>query len=134
VALVATGTLVSALGTGLATGSAEAGTGHTGHATAAPATGAMTGDSYWQQVGGSPFHPTGTVRTYYLGADEVAWDYAPTGRNPVTGKDFDDVADVFVKRGPGRIGSTYLKCLYRQYTDATFTTQTPVPAADAYLG
>ncbi|HEX8973006.1 multicopper oxidase domain-containing protein [Oryzihumus sp.] len=135
VALGATGTLVSALGLGLATGSAEAGTGHTGHAAAAaPAKGAMTGDGYWQQVGGAPFHPTGRVRTYYVGADEVEWNYAPTGSNQVTDKDFDDVADVFVKRGPARIGSTYLKCLYRQYTDATFTHRSAPTSDDAYLG
>jgi FtsP/CotA-like multicopper oxidase with cupredoxin domain len=41
---------------------------------------------------------------------------------------------VFVKRGPDRIGSRYLKCLYRAYSDATFTHLVPRRPQDAYLG
>lgn len=94
----------------------------------------MTGDAYWDQVGGQAFHPTGRTRTYYVGADEVPWNYAPRGRNEITGKAFDDVADTYVANGPSRIGSTYVKCLYRQYTDAGFGKLTGRPAKDAYLG
>jgi hypothetical protein len=91
-------------------------------------------DAHWQEVEGRAFHPTGRTRTYYIGADQVVWDYAPDGRNDITGKPFDEVADVFVARGPSRIGSSYLKCLYRQYTDATFAHRVPRAADDAYLG
>jgi hephaestin len=66
-----------------------------------------------------------TTRTYYIAADEVAWDYAPTGRNQITGKPFTDAENVFVANGPDRIGSKYKKALYRQYTDATFTKLAP---------
>ena len=76
----------------------------------------------------------GHVRRYFVAADPVSWDYAPAGRNLVTGRPFDDTARVFVQRGPDRIGSTYRKCLYRAYPDATFRAPTPRPAADAYLG
>ncbi|MBV9699271.1 MAG: hypothetical protein JO078_04005, partial [Candidatus Eremiobacteraeota bacterium] len=31
----------------------------------------------------------GQVRTYYIAADEVTWNYAPTGVDQVTGKPFD---------------------------------------------
>lgn len=55
----------------------------------------------------------GTVRTYLLSADEVVWNYAPHGRNDITGKPFGVTENVFVRSGPGRIGSRYLKCLYR---------------------
>ena len=136
VAVGASGTLVTSQAHGLATGAAEAGAAHTGHSLtgAAPSSSAMAGDDYWAAVGGSEFHPTGKVRTYYVGADEVTWDYAPSGRNQVTGEDFDDVADVFVKRGPGRIGSQYVKCLYREYTDAGFGRLKARPAEDDYLG
>ena len=136
VAVGSSGTLVTSLALGLVTGTAEAGTAHTGHSMTAPApaAGSLSGDDYWRSVGGSAFHPTGVVRTYYLGADEVTWDYAPTGRNQVTGKAFDDVADVFVRRGPARIGSTYVKCLYREYTDSSFGHLKARPAQDAYLG
>jgi hypothetical protein len=94
----------------------------------------MSGSQYWEDVAGSAFHPTGKTRTYFISADQVVWDYAPTGSNQITGQPFDDAANVFVQNGPGRIGSTYLKCIYRGYTDATFDTLKPRPAADAYLG
>ena len=86
-------------------------------------------------AGGAAVRPgSGKVRTYYIAADEVVWNYAPDGRNEITGKPFDDVADTYVKTGPGRIGARYVKCLYRGYTDASFRTRQPRPAADAYLG
>jgi FtsP/CotA-like multicopper oxidase with cupredoxin domain len=44
------------------------------------------------------------------------------------------VADVFVRSGPGRIGSKYEKCLYRGYTDASFAHVRRRPADEAYLG
>src|SRR6187455_3888655 len=56
-------------------------------------------------------------RVYYIAADEVQWDYAPTGSNQVTGEPFDDAANVFVQQGDDRIGKVYIKALYREYTD-----------------
>ena len=44
--------------------------------------------------------------------------YAPKGRNMITGKPFGPLEDAYVKRGRDRIGGTYMKSLYRQYTDA----------------
>jgi FtsP/CotA-like multicopper oxidase with cupredoxin domain len=69
----------------------------------------------------------GQTRTYYIAADEVKWNFAPTGINKMTGKSFadDDVAKVYTENGKDRIGSVYLKCLYQEYTDSTFTTQKP---------
>ncbi|HEY6871371.1 MAG TPA: multicopper oxidase domain-containing protein [Geobacteraceae bacterium] len=32
--------------------------------------------------------PTGVVRTYYIAAEDVAWNYAPTGVNQITGEPF----------------------------------------------
>jgi len=74
------------------------------------------------------------TRTYFIAADKVVWDYAPTGSNQITGQPFGDTENVFVANGPGRIGSKYIKCLYRAYTDGGFGTQIQRPAADAYLG
>lgn len=74
------------------------------------------------------------ARNYYIAADEVAWNYAPAGTNMFTGTPFDDEAKKFVQAGPDRIGSTYTKCLYHGYTDATFSQQVPRPAAEQYLG
>jgi FtsP/CotA-like multicopper oxidase with cupredoxin domain len=74
------------------------------------------------------------TRMYYIAADEVAWNYAPAGTNEITGQPFDEEANKFVQAGPDRIGSTYTKCLYHAYTDASFTHQITRPADDQYLG
>ena len=76
----------------------------------------------------------GKERDYFIAADQIRWNYAPMGVNEITGKPFDAVADTYVKAGPDRIGSTYTKCLYRGYTDATFKKQIPRGSQDAYLG
>jgi len=67
----------------------------------------------------------GQTRTYFIAADEVVWDYAPTGKNQITGLPFDEVANVFVANGPDRIGHRYIKALYREYTSDTFTDSRP---------
>ena len=68
------------------------------------------------------------VRTYYVAADEVEWDYAPGGVNKMMGMKFEGYSKVFVERGPHRIGSIYRKALYREYTDETFAHLKPRPA------
>jgi hephaestin len=77
---------------------------------------------------------SGRTRLYFIAADEVLWNYAPTGSNQITGQPFGDVENTFVQQGPDRIGSTYLKALYREYTDSTFKHLKPRPANQAYLG
>jgi hephaestin len=84
--------------------------------------------------GTTPRASHGVTRTYYLAADHVQWDYAADGRNDVSGEPFDDEADTFVAGGPDRIGSIYLKSLYREYTDQTFSTLRERPAAWQHLG
>jgi FtsP/CotA-like multicopper oxidase with cupredoxin domain len=76
----------------------------------------------------------GAVRTYYVAADEVAWDYAPSGMNKITGQPFGDTENVFMQNGPERIGRVYKKALYREYTDATFTRLKPRGASEEHLG
>ncbi len=61
---------------------------------------------------------TPKVRTYYIAADEVDWDYAPGGVNKMMGMKFEGNSKVFTERGPHRIGTVYRKALYREYTDA----------------
>ena len=63
----------------------------------------------------------GKMRTYYIAADEVDWDYAPGGVNKMMGMKFDGYSKVFTERGPHRIGTVYRKAIYREYTDETFT-------------
>jgi len=95
---------------------------------------AMEGSGYWRSVAGAKVPAGGTVRTYYIGADPVVWNYAPSGRNRIAGRPFDELAETYVKRGPGRIGSRYLKCVYRGYTNGSFRTLQRRPADQRYLG
>lgn len=74
------------------------------------------------------------VRTHYIAADEVNWDYAPTGIDQISGKPFDAFERVYTQRGLHRIGKVYHKAIYREYTDASFTTLKKRPASEAYLG
>ena len=76
----------------------------------------------------------GRVRTYYVAAEEVEWDYAPLGIDMNTGKPFEGTAAAYTQPGPNRIGHVYKKALYREYTDATFTTRKPRTPQDEYLG
>jgi len=77
---------------------------------------------------------TGRVRTYYVAAEEVEWDYAPLGMDMETGKAFEGAALAYTQAGPTSIGHIYRKALYREYTDATFATQRPRLPQDEYLG
>lgn len=85
-----------------------------------------------QQTGSKP--GGGKVRTYYVAADEVEWDYAPDGIDHMTGKPFAGYAKIHTERGPHRIGTKYLKACYREYTDGGFQKLKPRPPEDAYLG
>lgn len=76
----------------------------------------------------------GQLRTYYIGADTVAWDYAPDGHDDITGEPWDDASATFTAAGPDRVGSTYVKSLYREYTDGTFTELAPRPPEWQHLG
>jgi FtsP/CotA-like multicopper oxidase with cupredoxin domain len=78
--------------------------------------------------------PPGTTRTYYVAADEVEWDYAPSGRDEAMGMAFDAVGRSFTESGPHRIGRVYKKAMYREYTDATFSTLKKRKPEDRYLG
>jgi FtsP/CotA-like multicopper oxidase with cupredoxin domain len=65
--------------------------------------------------------PKGKTRTYYIAADELDWDYAPSGINLMTNKPFEGIAKSYMEHGSHRIGHIYKKAIYREYTDATFT-------------
>lgn len=74
-------------------------------------------------------------RIYYVAAEEVVWDYAPSfPTNAMTGKPFSDAAGIFVARRPDRIGRKYLKAVYRGYTDDSFSMPAPHPAHLGLLG
>ena len=76
----------------------------------------------------------GKTRTYYVAADEAQWDYAPSGRDEAMGMPFDQVEKSLTESGPHRIGRVYKKAIYREYTDATFSTLKPRAPEERYLG
>src|SRR5262249_26298837 len=78
--------------------------------------------------------PPATTRTYYIAAEEMEWDFAPSGINQITGQPFGDTENVFVQNGPNRIGHKYIMARYREYTDGTFTTLKPAQAKWQHLG
>lgn len=78
--------------------------------------------------------PAGKVRTHYVAADEVEWNYVPSGHDHMTGKPFDSRANIWVERAKNRIGTTFRKALYREYTDATYTKLKPREGHWAHLG
>jgi manganese oxidase len=75
-----------------------------------------------------------TVRTYYIAADEVQWNYVPDGIDEVSDKPFDELQRPYAVHSRHYIGPVYWKAIYREYTDASFTTLKPRPADQRYLG
>lgn len=82
----------------------------------------------------APAWAAGTVHTYYIAADEVDWNYMPLGMDRMMGMPFAGYEKLFSERGPHRIGSTYRKAVYREYTDDTFTHLKPRPPEWEHLG
>jgi FtsP/CotA-like multicopper oxidase with cupredoxin domain len=83
---------------------------------------------------GKSAESAGKTRTYYVAADEVNWNYTPSGRDEAMGMPFDELQKGYTEPGPHRIGSVYKKAQYREYTDATFSTLKVRPATEQYLG
>jgi manganese oxidase len=76
----------------------------------------------------------GKTRVYYVAADEIDWDYAPTGRDEAMGHPFDELQKGYTEAGPHHIGRIYKKAVYREYIDGTFTTLKKRGTDEAYLG
>ena len=73
-------------------------------------------------------------RNYYLAVEEIDWDYAPAGRNLITGKRFTAEEQVFTANTKHFIGRRYRKAVYREYVDAHFKQRKERPAAWSHLG
>jgi FtsP/CotA-like multicopper oxidase with cupredoxin domain len=74
------------------------------------------------------------VRTYYIAAEEIDWDYTPDGNDAMMNSDFTGYSKVFTEHRADRIGRTYRKAVFHEYTDDTFQTLKPRPAALAHMG
>lgn len=76
----------------------------------------------------------GRVRTYYIAADEVTWDYAPAHADLIHGQPFHYQDDPASKGLLDPNSTAYHKVLYREYTDSTFSTLKTRSASWEHLG
>jgi manganese oxidase len=75
--------------------------------------------------------PAGRLHTYFIAADEINWDYTPKGRN-LTGTPHLGGSD---EEGSSSRGHrSYLKAVFREYTDANFRTLKPRSPEWEHLG
>ncbi|XP_027731626.1 ceruloplasmin isoform X1 [Vombatus ursinus] len=74
-------------------------------------------------------------RHYYIGIVEIAWNYAPISDEKKSNfEDLEPESQFYLQRGPDRIGSTYKKASYVQYTDNLFTRTIEKPSWLGYVG
>lgn len=78
----------------------------------------------------------GVTRIYYIAAEEVLWDYAPSYPvNPMHRGEFSESEKVFVEgNGKDRIGHRYHKAHFVEYTDDSFSKVKPRPPEWEHLG
>uniref|UniRef100_A0A8C6R8W8 Hephaestin n=1 Tax=Nannospalax galili TaxID=1026970 RepID=A0A8C6R8W8_NANGA len=88
-----------------------------------------------------PLLTDGAIRVYYLGIQDVQWNYAPKGRNVITNQNLctdlkmvERVASSFLKSDKNRIGSSYKKTIYKEYRDGSYTDEVVKPAWLGFLG
>ncbi|XP_041362171.1 hephaestin-like protein [Gigantopelta aegis] len=82
-------------------------------------------------------HGSGRTRVYYIAAVEVEWEYADQKIDPVENTSLLNKTlpgYIFVKDNDKFIGSKYLKAVYREYTDYTFTKQVERGPEEEHLG
>ncbi|CAL8396368.1 unnamed protein product [Boreogadus saida] len=71
--------------------------------------------------------PIGVERQYFIAAEEEVWDYAPT--QPTDGE-----AEQYIVKGASRIGRSYMKVRYVEYTDTSFLTKMLRSPEELHLG
>ncbi|XP_060717443.1 hephaestin-like protein 1a [Tachysurus vachellii] len=85
----------------------------------------------------APTVPPGHERHFYIAAEEVIWDYSPSGINKFTGEPLDkegSFAAEFFGKEAGRLGGKYWKAKYVAYSDDTFTTKHEQHGSEHHLG
>ena len=77
--------------------------------------------------------PRARTRIWFIAADEVTWDYMPSGRDEIAGRPYADTA-FFASAKPRPVSTKYRKVLYREYTDSSFKTLKPRAPEWEHLG
>ena len=85
-------------------------------------------------AGCSAASDSAVTRTYYVAAELVDWDYAPSGTNKISGAPFTAIDSFIMAPQQEFLGRVYRKAIYREYTDSTFTTQKPRSPEWEHLG
>ncbi|XP_045395394.1 ceruloplasmin isoform X2 [Lemur catta] len=81
--------------------------------------------------------PEKQIRHYYIAAEEIIWNYAPSGTDIFTKENLTapgSDSEVFFEQGATRIGGSYKKLVYREYTDASFTNRKQRGPEEEHLG
>jgi manganese oxidase len=84
-----------------------------------------------------PVAYTPVTRSYFIAAQPEAWNYTPSAVDGVTGQSLTAPGSTslpYVAHNATYLGSTLEKCVYVQYTSASFTTVVPQPAYLGFLG
>uniref|UniRef100_A0AAY4A9Z6 ferroxidase n=1 Tax=Denticeps clupeoides TaxID=299321 RepID=A0AAY4A9Z6_9TELE len=76
------------------------------------------------------------VVQYFISAEELEWDFSPSRaweleKHNTTAEN--SQGNIYVGKGENRIGSKYKKVVYREYTDATFSTRKARPSVEKHL-
>ncbi len=82
-------------------------------------------------AGSAAAHEGGVTRNYYIAAEDVVWDYAPSGRNLVHCMGVPAPCDI---TAPWDTSHVFNKVRYVEYTNATFTVKKAQPAWIGVLG
>ncbi|XP_061558444.1 ferroxidase HEPHL1 isoform X1 [Phycodurus eques] len=80
---------------------------------------------------------SGIVRNYYVAAEKTLWNYAPLAKDLIRNvslTDADSPSETFFGTDGGRIGGTYIKVVYTEYTDDTFSTEKLQSSDSLHLG
>eukprot|EP00794_Sanderia_malayensis_P014202 gene14202-15684_t len=87
--------------------------------------------------GSTTAESNGIVREYFIAAEEVEWDYGPSGMNYFDGGKLNasgSSSAVFFERSSNRIGGRYKKAIFVEYTDSSFTVRKQRTLDQIHLG
>ncbi|KAG2222171.1 hypothetical protein INT45_007188 [Circinella minor] len=81
-------------------------------------------------------HAPRKLRHYYITAEEIAWDYAPTGRDNLVDLPLEESehASRYCSHNSSRIGRVYTKVMYKQYLDPEYKRLAPHDPVLGFVG
>ncbi|XP_060717574.1 ferroxidase HEPHL1-like isoform X2 [Tachysurus vachellii] len=85
----------------------------------------------------APTVQSGHIRRYYIAAEEILWNYAPSGKNILTNKPLNEEnsdSNEFFSTEDGKLGGKYWKIRYTGYHDDTFKSKINQSGSDDHLG